>query len=207
MRSGKLNKDVRYHIRHEILNGHYQEGDFVKEEALSEQFSVSRTTVRTALDDLVTEGFLIGIPSVGKRVSRLNQEEFRRLIYTKKFLDFCLAGKLPRAELPVLDNADPKRKCSNFWHSLERLAEMEGYKEVASLHRQIRGRIVRYDFLYAENCGIELAAFYESVAEVLKKQIGQEEREKQLNALFSEFHVGQETYMRKLPEHGMEGKR
>ena len=178
------------------------DGDFQKEEALSEKYNVSRTTIRTALDDLVTEGFLEGIPSVGKRVSFLNQEEYERLIYTKACLDMCLAGKLPRAELPVPESADPKRKCSHFWHALEKLVEMEGYKEVSSLHRQIRGRIVRYDFLYAEKRGIELEAFYGSVADVLRKQIGQEERTRQIDSLFLEFHAGQEKYVREnLPEH------
>ncbi|WP_420000018.1 GntR family transcriptional regulator [Streptomyces boninensis] len=62
-------------VREAILLGHYQEGEFLEEKALSEEAGVSRTPVREALHRLAAEGFLDLLPRRGAQVRRVTVGE------------------------------------------------------------------------------------------------------------------------------------
>ncbi|WP_167516641.1 GntR family transcriptional regulator [Pseudoclavibacter terrae] len=55
-------------VRRRIIDGQYAHGDFLREEPLVKQLGVSRHTLRTALDRLVAEGFLVRDANKGVRV-------------------------------------------------------------------------------------------------------------------------------------------
>lgn len=62
---------VYQYIWDKIQNGEYKEGEIIpKEVDLSEQFCVSRPTVRRALNDLVNEGYLTRIRGKGSFVTK-----------------------------------------------------------------------------------------------------------------------------------------
>ena len=62
---------VYQYILGKIQNGEFQEGDLIpKEMDLSEQFNVSRPTVRHALNDLVNEGYLTRVRGRGSFVTK-----------------------------------------------------------------------------------------------------------------------------------------
>lgn len=64
-------------IKENILNGTYEQGEWLQEQKLSELLNVSRSPVREALKELVGEGLLENMPNKGVYVR----------IYTKKDID------------------------------------------------------------------------------------------------------------------------
>lgn len=61
---------VMHSLREKILNGEYKRGEYIpSEDRLCEQYAVSRTTVRTAVRELVDEGLLQIVRGKGTRVS------------------------------------------------------------------------------------------------------------------------------------------
>ncbi|WP_319592399.1 GntR family transcriptional regulator [uncultured Draconibacterium sp.] len=61
--------NVRNYLKQQIQQGTYNPGDFIlSENELCRQFSITRTTVRKALDELIKEGFIERIHGKGSRV-------------------------------------------------------------------------------------------------------------------------------------------
>lgn len=66
--------DIAEHLAEAIFSGHYGPGDFVpKELDLCEHYGVSRSTVRSALQTLVSAGMITRISGQGSRVTELPQ--------------------------------------------------------------------------------------------------------------------------------------
>ncbi|MFC3390778.1 FadR/GntR family transcriptional regulator [Aidingimonas halophila] len=66
--------DIAEHLAEAIFNGHYEPGDFVpKELDLCENYGVSRSTVRSALQTLVAAGMIKRISGQGSRVTELSE--------------------------------------------------------------------------------------------------------------------------------------
>ena len=66
----------------EIKKGNYKEGDMIPtENEISEEFQISRTTVRQAITELVQEGWLYRVKSKGTFVTRpkIPQDFLRKL--------------------------------------------------------------------------------------------------------------------------------
>ncbi|QIA08332.1 GntR family transcriptional regulator [Draconibacterium halophilum] len=61
--------NVQIHLKQQIQQGTYNPGDFIpSENQLCKQFSITRTTARKALDELIKEGFIERIHGKGSRV-------------------------------------------------------------------------------------------------------------------------------------------
>jgi len=61
-----LHRQLYLLLKEQIVGGHYRSGDLLPtQEALCEQFAISRITVRRALDDLVTDGYVRNRQGVG----------------------------------------------------------------------------------------------------------------------------------------------
>ncbi len=81
------------HVRREILDGSYQPGERLREEALALQVGVSRTPVRGALQRLATEGLVEFRRYVGAVVRVLPMEEIEQ-VYQFRTVVESLAAEL-----------------------------------------------------------------------------------------------------------------
>ncbi len=84
---------LREKLRMNILNGSLQEGDLVpSERELSEQFNLSSTTIRRALNDLVHEELLERKPGKGTfvRIKKVTRDLKKVLSFTQNMKDMGL---------------------------------------------------------------------------------------------------------------------
>lgn len=78
-------------LKEQIIGGRYRAGEFLPtQEALCEQFSISRITVRRALADLVKDGFILNRQGVGAFVT------FSKTGSRKPGPDFSFIGDMRR---------------------------------------------------------------------------------------------------------------
>ena len=64
-----LREQIAERIRNDVLCGRLSEGERLNEIKLGEQFGVSRTPIREALQQLMHEGLLEGRPNIGVKVA------------------------------------------------------------------------------------------------------------------------------------------
>jgi len=88
-------------LRRRITNGDFPEGFQLKQDALAEDFGMSRIPIREALVQLESEGFVRILPHRGAQVSELSQAEIRELFELRALLE----PRLLRLSAPRL-NAD-----------------------------------------------------------------------------------------------------
>ncbi|MEE1170217.1 MAG: GntR family transcriptional regulator, partial [Anaerovoracaceae bacterium] len=63
--SVSLTTDLKLRIEEDILSGKFRKGDKLVEQALCDEYEVSRTPVREALAQLAAEGLTESIPNRG----------------------------------------------------------------------------------------------------------------------------------------------
>jgi DNA-binding GntR family transcriptional regulator len=88
-----------------LLSGHYQPEERLKEAELAEKYSVSKTPVREALRYLESLGFVEIVPHTMARVKKMNQKEVEDL-YT---IQSVLEGLAAREALDHLNKADHEK--------------------------------------------------------------------------------------------------
>lgn len=136
-------------LRAGIFNGRYAPGQRLFEAALTEDFSVSRSTARAALAQLEAEGLVESIPGRGSTVRRLSRKGAWDLFEVRGTLDglgarlaaerIGLAGNRERMEaaLAVWDRAD---LCTNaVVHMDENAGFHRTILEIADNERLLRG--------------------------------------------------------------------
>lgn len=74
-------------LRRRITNGDFPEGFQLKQDALAEDFGMSRIPIREALVQLESEGFVRILPHRGAQVSELSQTEIRELFELRALLE------------------------------------------------------------------------------------------------------------------------
>ena len=74
-------------LRRRITNGDYPEGFQLKQDALAEDFGMSRIPIREALVQLESEGFVRILPHRGAQVSELSPAEIRELFELRALLE------------------------------------------------------------------------------------------------------------------------
>ena len=81
------------HIRQRLLSGSSNGNELLSEVALAKEIGISRTPVREAVTQLVTEGLLERIPSVGVSVKQITRHELEELTDLRSNLDEYVAGR------------------------------------------------------------------------------------------------------------------
>src|SRR5690349_24898782 len=115
--------DLALALEEAIVAGEIAPGTVLRQEQLSEQYSVSRTPVREALRRLAALGLVQFIPNRGVRVRTLSREELREAF-------------LVRAELEALATEIAARKIG-----VEGLRELEqAERTFARITRELRSR-------------------------------------------------------------------
>jgi DNA-binding GntR family transcriptional regulator len=89
-------------LRRRIANGDYPEGFQLKQDALAEDFGMSRIPIREALVQLESEGFVRILPHRGAQVSELSPAEIRELFELRALLE----PRLLRLSAPRLTAED-----------------------------------------------------------------------------------------------------
>ena len=89
-------------LRRRILSGEYPEGFQLKQDALAEDFGMSRIPIREALVQLESEGFVRILPHRGALVSELSADEIAELFELRALLE----PRLLRLSAPRLTAAD-----------------------------------------------------------------------------------------------------
>src|ERR687888_2586387 len=102
--------DIARVLEDEIVAGVIPPGAVLRQEHISERFSVSRTPVREALRRLSALGLVSFVPNRGVRVRTLSRDELREAFLVRAELE-ALATELavPRmteADLAALDDAE-----------------------------------------------------------------------------------------------------
>lgn len=87
IRTSSLAEQIRNVLREEIVSLRLAPGGKLNVVSLSEQFGVSRTPVRDALQLLVEEGLVVVTPRVGWYVVRLSDEDIREISGIRKMIE------------------------------------------------------------------------------------------------------------------------
>ncbi|MGO2133576.1 MAG: GntR family transcriptional regulator [Halomonas sp.] len=74
-------------IKQRILEGTYQADEYVRELSIAKELEVSRTPVREALRELISEGWLEAIPHQGARVSSWSEQDAREIFEIRLHLE------------------------------------------------------------------------------------------------------------------------
>lgn len=80
LRNLSLREQIVEHLRNDVLCGRLAEGERLNEADLAKRFGVSRTPIREALQQLTTEGLLVGQRNVGVKVARRPLDSMRELV-------------------------------------------------------------------------------------------------------------------------------
>ena len=75
------------YLRNEILLENLQEGSFLRQKIIAENFGVSRTPAREALKALESEGLLENLPNRGYRVRKRTPRDFLEIIDMRALLE------------------------------------------------------------------------------------------------------------------------
>lgn len=99
-----LTSAVTESLRQRILSGEFTDGQQLRQEALSNEYGVSRVPVREALRQLEAEGLIQIIDHKGALVTKLSLEDIKELLDIRALLE----AELLRASIPLQSEADLK---------------------------------------------------------------------------------------------------
>lgn len=130
-------------IKQGILDGHYRPNDYIRETSVARELEVSRTPVREALRELVSEGWLEAIPHHGARVVAWTERDAREVFELRLVLEPMAAGMACRL-------MEPSRlaRLEELASRMEVLAEpmeptAEARNEIAVLNHEFHRELIR----------------------------------------------------------------
>lgn len=85
--------EVHDAIKQKILDGSYQPHEYIRETRVARELDVSRTPVREALRELVSEGWLEAIPHHGARVVAWTEKDAREVFEIRLVLEPMAVGE------------------------------------------------------------------------------------------------------------------
>ncbi|MDI5891525.1 GntR family transcriptional regulator [Halomonas rhizosphaerae] len=155
-------------IKQRILDGNYRPHDYIREASVARELEVSRTPVREALRELVSEGWLEAIPHHGARVVAWTEKDAREVFELRLVLE------------PMAVRLASQRMDSARLGRLEALAErMEALVERVETDPGVRNEIalLNHDFhreLVLASDNQRLASVLESVVRtsVIRRNFG-----------------------------------
>lgn len=154
-------------IKQRILDGQYRAHDYVRETSIARELHVSRTPVREALRELVSEGWLEAIPHHGARVVEWTEKDAREVFELRLVLEPMAVGlachRMDRLRLARLDNLatrmehltecitaqpDVRNEIATLNHDFHRelIQASDNQRLVAMLDSVVRTSVIRRNF-------------------------------------------------------------
>lgn len=90
-------------IRDAVLSGSLKPGDRIIEEKLAISLGIGQPTVREALKELEFQGFVRKIPRRGTYVTKLTQDDFRKILEVRMVLELFAVGLAAGKMTPHVD--------------------------------------------------------------------------------------------------------
>jgi len=124
-------------LRKEILTGRFEPGDRLLEVALSEQYSVGRAAIRSALVELTSEGLVEREANRGATVRRISVAEAIQINQARAVLEGLIAGQAAR-NASADDHAELRQIIADMEAAVDDVGG-QAYSELnAILHRRLR---------------------------------------------------------------------
>ncbi|WP_417565314.1 GntR family transcriptional regulator [Marinobacter sp.] len=128
-------------IRQRVLNGTYSPHEYVREASVAKELQVSRTPVREALRELVSEGWLEAIPHHGCRVVSWTETDAREVFDIRLVLEPLAVGAACRQVSPEL-LSHLRRLCREMELVSERVpTEPEARNRLAELNHEFHQQL------------------------------------------------------------------
>jgi len=176
---GSESADVAGRIRAAILDGEFAPNQRLVEADLCEQFAVSRSAVRGALQELATQGLIERIQNRGARVRSVSLEEAVEITEVRMVVEGLCAAKAAqhitdeqiaelaelRAELTAsVESGDVMgySKLNQLLH--KRVREIGAQHTAADILERLRGQLVRHQFRLAMHPGRITVSLAEHIA-------------------------------------------
>ena len=113
-------------LRDKILSGELREGEQLRQDAIAEEFQISRIPVREALSHLAAEGLINIVANRGAVVSALSPDEIMQMFETRAVLEcYMLRCAIPNMKEADFETAENILK--QFEHSLEKDSEVKSW--------------------------------------------------------------------------------
>lgn len=144
-------------LRRKVLSLELQPGARLSEESLASSLGVSRTPLREAVRQLVSESLLERLPTGGLAVPQLNQSEISELYDVRASLEMLMAGEAARLAGPddvehlkgivarnaaLVDFPDDAMRYGQALHAA--IADIAGNDWAVRLHSQVASQMERY---------------------------------------------------------------
>lgn len=113
-------------LREKILSGELREGEQLRQDAIAEEFQISRIPVREALSHLAAEGLITIVANRGAVVSALSPDEIMQMFETRAVLECHML----RCAIPNMKDADFQKAeeiLKRYEDSLEKDSEMKSW--------------------------------------------------------------------------------
>ena len=137
-------------LEEKIVTGEIEPGTVLRQEQLSDEYSVSRTPVREALRRLAALGLVSLEPNRGGRVRMLSRDELRESFLVRAELESLATElatpKMTRADIDALRAAE--ERFSDLTLTLRRRAR-EGTHDAALIADWVRANHAFHDVIYA----------------------------------------------------------
>jgi DNA-binding GntR family transcriptional regulator len=140
-----LREQIVGRIRNDVLSGRLVEGERLNETKLGEQFRVSRTPIREALQQLAHEGLLEGRPNYGVKVAACPPNSIRELVVPirRRVETFALRSffdEISTADFELWEEILSKLRAACVARDFAAIAEYD-----IEFHRSIIGRANQRD--------------------------------------------------------------
>lgn len=122
----------------EIMNGNLACGTPIKQSQISDDFGLSRTPVRDAINTLVEDGYIERSESGGLRVYVLNSKDYTELLQFRTQLETLAVGlaslHLTKSDLAALNESQEKLKTAADKLDIETALEADEQFHVSLVH-------------------------------------------------------------------------
>jgi len=121
-----LSAAVVERLREKILSGELREGEQLRQDAIANEFQISRIPVREALSHLAAEGLITIYANRGAVVSALSPDEIMQLFETRAVLEcYMLRCAIPNMKIEDFQRAEDILKL--YEESLEKDSEVKSW--------------------------------------------------------------------------------